>query len=59
MSGIRRCVYCYKLKNKDNKKNVSFHNFPLEKKDLLQKWLHALAIPEFVPTKSHRELGTF
>ena len=34
------------------KRNVSFHNFLLEKKDLLQKWLHALTIPEFVPTKS-------
>ena len=54
MSGIRRCVYCHKLRNEDSKKNnVSFHCFPLEKKDLLQKWLHALAIPDFVPTKSH------
>jgi hypothetical protein len=54
MPGVKRCVYCRKQRNHETKtNNVSFHIFPLEKKELLQLWLNALSMPNFVPSRYH------
>ncbi|XP_076671259.1 uncharacterized protein LOC143370260 isoform X3 [Andrena cerasifolii] len=43
------CVFCHARKGQD--KNRSFRKFPLNNAELLQKWIAAMDVKDFVPNK--------